>query len=101
MTILASGAFPASSQQTSVDLTNQSIENLMNIQVTSVSRTEETLSRTAAADFVISTEDIRRSGATNIPDLLRMVPGMDVSQINGNTWAINRGRNWQSAMWAT
>jgi hypothetical protein len=43
MTILASGALPASPQQTSVDLTNQSIEDLMNIQVTSVSRTEETL----------------------------------------------------------
>ena len=94
MTILASGALPASPQQTSVDLTNQSIEDLMNIQVTSVSRTEETLSRTAAAVFVISPEDIRRSGATNIPDLLRMVPGMDVSQINGNTWAISaRGFN--------
>src|ERR1700691_53400 len=94
MTILASGALPASPQQTSVDLTNQSIEDLMNIQVTSVSRTEETLSRTASAIFVISPEDIRRSGATNISDLLRMVPGMDVSQISDSTWAIGvRGFN--------
>ena len=43
----------------------------------------------AAAVFVITSDDIRRSGATNIPDLLRMVPGLDVAQINSNTWAIN------------
>src|SRR6202161_2336551 len=66
----------------------------MNIQVTSVSKTEQTLSRTAAAIFVITQEDIRRSGATNIPDLLRMVPGLDVAQVNGSTWAISsRGFN--------
>jgi iron complex outermembrane receptor protein len=38
---------------------------------------------------VITQEDIRRSGATNIPDLLRMVPGLDVAQINANAWAIS------------
>lgn len=64
------------------------IEDLMNIKVSSVSRTEEKLSRTASAVFVITQEDIRRSGALNIPDLLRMVPGVDVGQINANTWAI-------------
>ncbi len=60
----------------------------MNIQVTSVSKTEQKLSQTASAVFVITQGDIARSGATNIPDLLRMVPGMDVAQINANTWAI-------------
>jgi iron complex outermembrane recepter protein len=66
----------------------------MNIVVTSVSKKEEKLSRTAAAIFVITQEDIRRSGDTNIPDLLRMVPGLDVAQINANTWAISaRGLN--------
>lgn len=80
------------------DLTTASIEDLMNIQVTSVSKREQKLSRTAAAIFVITQEDIRRSGATNIPDLLRMVPGMDVAQINGSTWAIgSRGFNQQFA----
>jgi len=58
----------------------------MNIQVTSVSKTEQPLSRTAAAVFVITQEDILGSSATNIPDLLRMVPGLDVTQINGSTW---------------
>jgi iron complex outermembrane receptor protein len=43
---------------------------------------------------VISAEDIQNSGATNIPDLLRMVQGMNVAQINANTWAISaRGFN--------
>jgi iron complex outermembrane receptor protein len=92
--ILASLSLPAWSQQKSTDLTEQSLEDLMNVEVTSVSKTTETLSRAAAAVFVISPEDISRSGATNIPDLLRMVPGMDVSQIDGNTWAISaRGFN--------
>src|SRR6202167_4508338 len=76
------------------DLIDRSLEDLMNIKVTSVSKTEQTLSRTASAIFVVTADDIRRSGATNIPDLLRMVPGMDVAQINANTWAISaRGLN--------
>ena len=92
--VLASLSLPAWPQQKSADLGDESLEDLMNIEVTSVSKTQETLSRTAAAVFVISPEDISRSGATNIPDLLRMVPGVDVAQINANTWAINvRGFN--------
>ena len=54
------------------------------------------MSQVAAAIFVITQQDIGRSGATNIPDLLRMVPGLDVAQINSNTWAISaRGFNLQ------
>jgi len=80
------------------DLTQVSIENLMNIEVTSVSKKEQKLSEVAAAIFVVTQEDIKRSGATKIPDLLRMVPGLDVAQINANTWAISaRGFNLQFA----
>jgi iron complex outermembrane receptor protein len=76
------------------DLTQLSLEDLMDTKVTSVSRKEQSLSRTASAISVITSEDIRRSGATNIPDLLRMVPGVDVAQIDANTWAITvRGLN--------
>jgi iron complex outermembrane receptor protein len=82
-------AIPARPQNSSADLANESLEDLMNIRVTSVSKQEQKVSRTAAAIFVITAEDIRRSGATNIPDLLRMVPGVDVAQINANTWAIS------------
>ncbi|HVB87620.1 MAG TPA: TonB-dependent receptor [Candidatus Dormibacteraeota bacterium] len=80
--------------QRQANLANESLQDLMSIQVTTVSKTEQKLSQTASAVFVITQEDIARSGATNIPDLLRMVPGMDVAQINANTWAINaRGFN--------
>lgn len=87
---------PAWPQQKPLDLTQQSIEDLMKIEVTSVSKKEQKLSQVAAAIFVITQQDIGRSGATNIPDLLRMVPGLDVAQINSNTWAISaRGFNLQ------
>jgi iron complex outermembrane recepter protein len=71
------------------DLAQTSLEDLMNIQVTSVSKKEQKLSQAGAAVFVISQEDIRRSGATNIPDLLRMVPGIHVAQLDANIWAIS------------
>src|SRR5580658_1720221 len=79
-------------------LADASLEDLLNMQVTSVSKEDQKLAQVAAAVFVITQEDIRRSGATSIPDLLRMVPGMDVAQINANTWAISaRGFNSQFA----
>lgn len=78
------------------DLAAMNIEDLMNIEVTSVSKKEQKMSQVATAMFVITQEDIGRSGATNLPDLLRMVPGVDVAQINANTWAISaRGFNHQ------
>ena len=66
--------------------------------VTSVSRQESTVGRSPTAIFVITQEMIHRSAANNIPDLLRMVPGVDVAQINADTWAISiRGFNGQYA----
>jgi iron complex outermembrane receptor protein len=98
LTVVLLMAIPTWAQQKYTDLGDESIEDLMNIKVTSVSKTEEKLSRTASAIFVITQSDIRGSGATNIPDLLRMVPGLDVAQIDGSTWAISaRGFNQQSS----
>src|SRR5450755_3399106 len=78
------------------DLTQLKLEDLMNIEVTSVSKKEQKMSKTAAAVFVITSEEIGRSGASNIPDLLRMVPGVEVAQINSSKWAISiRGFNGQ------
>jgi iron complex outermembrane receptor protein len=89
---------PAPAEHSEEDLTQVSIENLMNIDVTSVSKKEQKLSQVAAAIFVITQEEIQRSGATNIPDLLRVVPGLDVAQINASAWAISaRGFNLQFA----
>jgi iron complex outermembrane receptor protein len=71
------------------DLGQMSLEDLMNVQVTSVSKKEQKLSRTAASIYVIDQAEIRRSGATNIPDLLRGVPGVDVAQMDGGHWVIS------------
>lgn len=96
---LSEGVRAAGSQQAaSSNLADATIEQLMNIEVVSASKKTEKLSRVAAAVYVITQDDIRRSGATNIPDLLRMVPGLDVAQINANTWAISsRGFNSEFA----
>ncbi len=72
-----------------VDLTQLSIEDLMGIKVTSVSKKIQTFSDSAAAIFVITNEDLRNSGATNITDALRMVPGLNVARIDANKWAVN------------
>ena len=95
---LASGVHAQQTPRDPQDLTYMTIEALMEIRVTSVSRKWEPLSRAAAAIHVITPEDIRRSGATSIPELLRMVPGLDVAQVDANTWAISaRGFNGQYA----
>ena len=79
---------------TPADLSQMSLEDLMNVRVTSVSKREQRLARTAAAVFVINQEDLRRSGATSIPDVLRMAPGVNVEQIDAHAWAISiRGFN--------
>ena len=80
---------PQETGQKPGDLASASLEDLMKVEVTSVSKQEQSLSRTPAAVFVITEEDIQQSGARNIPDLLRMVPGMDVAQINASTWAVS------------
>jgi len=76
------------------DLTELSLEDLMNIEITSVAKKAQKLSEAAAAIFVITQEDIRRSGVTSIPEALRMVPGLQVARIDANKWAItSRGFN--------
>lgn len=76
------------------DLTELSLEELMSIEITSVSKKKQKLSESAAAIFVITQEDIRRSGVTSIPESLRMVPGVQVARITNNQWAISaRGFN--------
>ena len=87
-------AFPASPLFAFEDLTELSIEELANIEVTTVSRSPRKLSQSAAAIFVLTSEDIRRSGVTTIPDALRLVPGIHVARISSTHWAISaRGFN--------
>lgn len=71
-----------------------SLEDLLTTTITSVSKKKQNIKNTAASVYVISNEQIRRSGYTTVPDLLRMVPGLQVAQIDGNSWAISsRGFN--------
>jgi iron complex outermembrane recepter protein len=92
LTIILLAAFSSAQEQT--DLTQLSPEQLSRIEVTSVSKKEQKLSDTAAAVYVITQQDIRNSPATSIPELLQMVPGLDVARINGSRWAISsRGFN--------
>jgi iron complex outermembrane receptor protein len=71
-----------------------SLEELAAIDVTSVSKRPEPLSRAAAAVFVITGEDIRRSGATSLPEVLRLAPNLDVQRVNSVDYAISaRGFN--------
>jgi iron complex outermembrane receptor protein len=85
---------PGLAQSRVPDLSQVSIEDLMNIEVTSASRKEQRAADVAAAVFVITHDDIRRSGMTTVPDLLRLAPGVDVAQINSNKWAVTvRGFN--------
>ncbi len=76
------------------DLSTLSLESLMNIEVTSVSKRAENLTSAAAAVFVLSGEEIRRSGVRSLPEALRLVPGVTVAQIDAHTWAVTaRGFN--------
>lgn len=74
------------------------LEDLLQTEVTSVSRKSQSLADVPAAAFVISAEDIRRSGATALPDVLRMVPGIEVAQISSARYAVGaRGFNGRFA----
>lgn len=75
-------------QVASAELNSLSIEELMSVEVTSVSKKKERKQDAAAAVYVLTQEDIRRSGATNIPDLLRTVPGVEVARLTANTWSV-------------
>src|SRR3984893_12742179 len=79
---------------TAGDLKQLSIEDLMNLEVTSVAKEPQRLLQAAAAIQVITADDIRRSGASSIPEALRLADNLQVAQINAHDWAISaRGFN--------
>lgn len=95
---LASFSAQAAVEPKAAALLSLSLEELSNVQITSVSKRSEKASEAAAAVFVITQEDIRRSGMTNIPELLRMVPGLNVAQSGSHQWAVSsRGLSGQFA----
>ena len=84
------GTQPADAQATASaeNLKQLSLEQLGNIEVTTVTKEPEDVWNTAAAIYVLTQEDIRRSGFTTIPDVLRLVPGVEVARIDSDHWAV-------------
>lgn len=79
-------------------LEDLSLEDLVKTEITSVSRRSQSLTDVPAAAFVITSEDIRRSGAQALPDVLRMAPGIEVAQIDSGRFAVTaRGFNGRFA----
>lgn len=71
-----------------------SLQELLDVEITSVARQAQPLSNSPAAVYVISAKDIKRSGATSIPQALKDVPGLHVAQIDSQKWAVSsRGFN--------
>lgn len=76
------------------EMLGMSMQELMNIKVISVSKREESYYDAAAAAFIITQNDIRRAGARNIPEALRLAPGVEVNRVNANQYAVAiRGQN--------
>lgn len=95
---LVLGHTAAPAQTRPPDLRQVSLEDLMDIEVTSASKKEQKLSDVASALFVITRDDIRRSGATSLPEVLRLAPGLEVAHIDANKWAVSsRGFNGRFA----
>jgi iron complex outermembrane receptor protein len=85
-------------QAKTADLADLSLEELANIEITSVSRRAERLADAPASIYVITGEDIRRSGATSLPEVLRLAPNLQVARIDSRQYAITaRGFNGTAA----
>lgn len=84
--------------QSAPDLGGLALEDLLQIKITTAARKPQSLGDTPAAVFVITREDIQRSGATSVPEALQMAPGVQVGRISSGTWAISlRGANGRFA----
>lgn len=94
MLLLCTATPRAAVAEPTMDLLDLSLEQLSDIEITSVSRRSERLSDAAASIFVISGSDIRRSGATSLPEALRLAPNLLVARVSATTYAISaRGFN--------
>jgi iron complex outermembrane receptor protein len=71
------------------DLTELSLEELLAVEVTTFSRKSESLWETTAAVYVITAEDLTRSGVRSLPEALRLAPGMQVAMVDANKWVVS------------
>ena len=86
--LMAGAASGASAQTTTEEMKRMSLADLLQLDVTTVNRAPEPIGRVPAAIHVITQDDIRRSGALSIPEVLRLAPGMQVARIDAGTWSI-------------
>jgi iron complex outermembrane receptor protein len=95
---LAAGPARAQVLASAADVQHLSIEQLADVEITSVSRHAQPLSSAAAAAYVVTHDDIMRAGATSLPQMLRLAPNLQVAQINGDSFAVTaRGFNGNAA----
>ncbi len=98
MFLLCCGAFSLTGQAATDDYFDLAPEQLLSAQVVSASKKIEDVADVPAAVYVITQEDIARSGLTSVPELLRLAPGVDVARADSNSWAVSiRGFNSTSA----
>ncbi len=71
------------------DFAELDLEELLNTEIITASRSSQKLSESPNAIYVLTAEDIKRSGAVDIPDLFRLVPGIDVAGVYGNSYAVS------------
>lgn len=90
-TLLGAAGFlcGGASANAQTDLLDLHLADLMQMTVTSVGKKVQRLDQTAAAAYVITAEDIRRAGATSLPEILRLAPGVHVAQIDANKWSVS------------
>ncbi len=86
--LLTSNGFPGQKAPADSEILDLSLDELINVKVTTVSRKAEKIKDLPAAVFVITQDDISRSSANSIPELLRMAPGLSVARIDANKWSV-------------
>lgn len=86
--VVAEGPGDEESTTSAAPLKELSLAQLASLEVTSSSKEPEEVWKTPAAIYVLTQDDIRRSGATSIPEVLRIVPGVEVSRLSSNSWSI-------------
>ena len=90
LTVLLSASAACAAEQTlPPDFGALSLDELANIKITSFTRKQQKLSQVGGAVYVITQEQIARSGLTSVPEVLRLAPGVDVSRLNGGQWAVS------------
>lgn len=98
LTLLPQPAHSEASISSLEQIAKASLEDLMNFTVTSPSKIPEELRKVGGPIYVVTNENIRRSGARSVPEVLRMVPGVNVARIDANKWALSiRGFNGRGA----